>query len=56
MSGSRKTLHPLSAEETVLKYGARVGIDISDNWFYSRNTFPVSVSGLTHLGNARGGS
>src|SRR5438128_12067437 len=35
--------------------GDRVDIDISGNRFYSRNTLPVSVSGLTHLGNARGG-
>ena len=32
-----------------------VDIDISGNRFYSRNALPVSVSGLTHLGNARGG-
>jgi hypothetical protein len=30
-------------------------IDISGNQFYSRNILPVSVSGLRHLGNARGG-
>src|SRR5713226_9782584 len=35
--------------------GDRVDIDISGNRFYSRNNLPVSVSGLTHLGNARGG-
>ncbi len=56
MSGSRKTLHPLSAEDAVLKYSERVGVDISGNRFYSRNSFPVSVSGMTHLVNARGGS
>lgn len=33
----------------------RVDIDISGNRLYSRNTLPVPVSGLTHLGNARGG-
>jgi hypothetical protein len=30
-----------------------VDIDISGNRFYSRNTLPVSVSGLTCLGNGR---
>ena len=39
---ARKTPHPLSAEEAVLKYGERVGervgIDISGNRLYSPNT------------------
>ena len=54
MDPNSAVLHPYARKP--VQCGGRVDIDISSNRFYSRNNLPVSVSGMTHLGNARGGA